>query len=688
MRLAAQPDRWQEVAAALPGKNRLRLEARAVQIDRWQPTELTLEWKLGEKIARRRVAFQLEPKDQVELVLTRVVEGASPVLQRPALDAADVSECRAFPNRVTDFALALKNLSGRPRAVRVQLWAVPSRSERTSEARKGPLDEFRRLRRGFVPLSEAIELKLPANDSAVPIPFPEPKPDKPEPKASAEKPAAKDEKTKPVEEKAAATPDVSGGIACLIEDSAGKNSWTRWIEFVPIQPDEYLEARVGYDHTEGRIDVRLRLVDQRTRAPLVAPETPVQVTWSILDLAAPEASLAPERTLAKLAAPGEETHLFAPVPRDRTLRVLLDVDQWPRALAYDLETNRTAEAQRQGDLRQNPHRRPDTRRMLQESACQRRPAARPVPGRRSPRRLPRPEQCHRSLVGRQTRPARCRRHAPTLPLAASGHLPTGTIGAAGVDAGPHGRPRFPRRAGYPLPHQLAPRSSPSSCSLKSPSSGATAARTAWKSCSTATRRGSHALSRPTRSKRAKNSPCASRSRILSGAVKLEYGFDRDNSGWLDDKEKAPEPVAPRADGLFTFNVPTNDLAAGQKHVLRVRATDRVNLRSRDEGVYVTVAEKAEMAKPKAETGSIDGQVYFKSSGTVVDWYRIQVRLVELGRDANVVDDNGHFVFTAVPLGKYTIEVSGNAQSTLGLKGSTQVTVAPGTVRTTIITNKP
>ena len=60
-----------------------------------------------------------------------------------------------------------------------------------------------------------------------------------------------------------------------------------------------------------------------------------------------------------------------------------------------------------------------------------------------------------------------------------------------------------------------------------------------------------------------------------------------------------------------------------------------------------------------------------------------VRLEKLGRVAKP-SDSGKFVFLDVPPGEYTVEATGTAANTSGLKGSEPVTVKGGTVRVQVI----
>jgi hypothetical protein len=143
---------------------------------------------------------------------------------------------------------------------------------------------------------------------------------------------------------------------------------------------------------------------------------------------------------------------------------------------------------------------------------------------------------------------------------------------------------------------------------------------------------------------------------LSGVEKVEFGFDLDDSGGLEEKEKPVVARQPGPDGKWTAVVPTGDVVPG-RHILLVRAVDRIGLVGRPQRVLIAI-EPASKVKPKSEmpeTGTIEGRVLLIDrpvSG-------FQVRLEQAGRSA-VSDDDGRFVFRDVPPGTYKLVAKGVA----------------------------
>ncbi len=175
---------------------------------------------------------------------------------------------------------------------------------------------------------------------------------------------------------------------------------------------------------------------------------------------------------------------------------------------------------------------------------------------------------------------------------------------------------------------------------------------------------------------------------LSGIDRVVFGLVKNEAATLDEKEKLAEiPSAQLAEkSELEFAVPTKEakpeLLAGQKYLLAVRVWDRVG-HSSQEVRPITIEKPAEKTKAVAKTGTIEGQVCYERSGRVVDWTRLEVRLEKLGRTAKPTD-NGRFVFPDVPPGDYTVEATGIAMNTAGLKGSSPITVKGGTVRVEVI----
>lgn len=323
--------------------------------------------------------------------------------RQPALDGSGwIITAEVFPNRTTEFVFGLRQEAGRARTVEVRVWALP-RWYHPGQARISPLDEFGRVRPGFRPVAGPLRIPLPADNRPTTLPLLAEQPSPPagpksqappsgegtapEPgkagappanaRASGNVDASADPPVGPKSAPAATaggTPqprpteaekaggdagptaasggggrpagiDISSGLVCIVQEPAGAKSasppaatvspnraWITWVEFKPVHPPRYVTAAVRY--TDGKIEIHAQAVPNAQYLPTF----PIPILWSN---AAQYATNAPRVSSGKLTGPDQTLTLFAEVPRSiGTAEVHLAVDNYPRALKYQVRTDR------------------------------------------------------------------------------------------------------------------------------------------------------------------------------------------------------------------------------------------------------------------------------------------------------------------------------------------------------------
>jgi len=692
------------IALGQDGQKTVVLEARPKSVARWPdaPPSLALSAKAGEATATRKIAFELVARDEVELIVERVVEKTRvPQSARPVRGGqTEPIRLEPFANRTTDFAFQLRNLFDQPRTVTVQLFAARPGPGDDRPARKDPFDGFGQMRREFEKLSEPVEVKLPASQKEPePIDFSIPpagekngKNGKKEPPAGAGPPEPK--KSEPArkdkDEGADKSPpgkEISFGIACVIQEKATKKTWTKWVELKPVPPSDYVNPTIRYDPTERRVSVAVRLRDELRLLPPLSPEEPVRIEWEIVDVANAEFVKRPTRPLA-LAQAGAEDRLGVegPAEENRTVRLSMTVDGWPRAMVFDVECRRDGKVTPLGDLRQVRI------------------------------KSPRPGQTFRAPLPRGT----------GLPVELQ------------VDA-PHDAFLDPENAENALEVWLEAQGDTRTSSLKSRFHGDRQAifrlekvgplglvrvrsevRDYRFELDTQDTRDTRAsvvarlvLRHPSRPDDKREDrveiildglppqltvaapsvadpddviPITLEIDDLSGVKKIEYGFDRNSNGQLDDNEKFPE--IPAKGNKIELSVPTKEvkpaLVPGQSYSLRIRVTDNVDLFS-EKAIPIAISQQAVM--PATTVGTIQGQVFYRTLGnTSVDWTRLSVVLEGTGRTAEG-DLGGKFTFPNVPFGEYKVRAEGIAANVSGLTGTAQVKLDKAVVRVEIVASK-
>jgi len=158
---------------------------------------------------------------------------------------------------------------------------------------------------------------------------------------------------------------------------------------------------------------------------------------------------------------------------------------------------------------------------------------------------------------------------------------------------------------------------------------------------------------------------------LSGPEKVEFGFDLDESGALEEGEKPKVVRQPGPDRSWSTSLPTKKLDPGRYDLL-VRATDRVGYtHTATKTITIAPPSTDTTQKPPAATSTIVGRVLLGNDPCP----NVKVRLLGPNRMATT-DHNGKFTFRDVPAGKYTLEVKDQAVRNRFRNGSADVVLPP------------
>ncbi|MCU0871290.1 MAG: hypothetical protein MUE50_03010 [Pirellulaceae bacterium] len=283
-----------------------------------RPTRLVIKATTGPVYVRHRIEIQLPAPAPIELAASGIPNSWTAT--------SDGVLLHPFPNRGTDFQLSLVNRSGQPKSVDVQVRAAPTRSERPLPlAAMSPAEAdqwFSRLGAAEV-LVAATELALPATEAPVPIAFPKPPEEAPPPK-----PAAKEgpdaEAAKPAPN---ATPSVQE-LLLVITDRQTQQQTIRRIQVEPQRPRRFLQARVGYNLSRQRVEIRVA-----APTPAILPPGEIKVRAEFVE---PLAEDAERRLDGEVRAPRYAAELYAEVEASpqRIATVQLHVDGYPRAFVF------------------------------------------------------------------------------------------------------------------------------------------------------------------------------------------------------------------------------------------------------------------------------------------------------------------------------------------------------------------
>ena len=617
---------------------------------------LTVVARAGEETSSCKIEFQLPTRDVVELLIDGI---PGTVEQRP-----DVLRLRTFPNRVTGFRFALVNRSGRAREVTAQLLAVPEMPPPRRVVREDLLDPAGNARDGIQELSPAIRVALPADAAPRAIELPEPKPPAPEAKAPAADPSAKPAAPVPPPK-----PRVTRGLACVIRDAATQEpKWIRWIEFAPLAPWEYLEDQVSYRLSQRKISVQLQARDPKALPPL-SEKHPIAIQWHTEDSAGLEAT---RKDQADLVAADGVARLFALVAptTEKDILVRLSIDGYPRAMVYRVPCDRDQESvRRERALTAIRITSPEP------DFAYRVPQEGPTPPLAVEFQVDAPEDAFQQPgdaveVGidengdRELSPEESRRF-----------LTDRQVEVLLDEIGPHGKVAVSTTLGdfrvMLDPGGLKNTKVNLIARLLLARGGPDRGRVAAVSIVPVVLDGKApvfrmlAPGRPIpRGEELKVSVQVEEE--LSGVKEVQFGFDLDKSGKLEEAEKPKVVRRPDDDGQWTAALPTKDLDPGRYDLL-AQVTDRVGYSSTRSQVVTIAPPPSE--KPAKTTSTIAGRVLLKDGRALPN---IEVRIHGVGQ-AVTTDANGAFTFRDLPAGKYVLHAKGPA---LGreVHGSTEITL--------------
>ncbi|HEV3343820.1 MAG TPA: hypothetical protein VG125_25830 [Pirellulales bacterium] len=255
-------------------------------------------------------------------------------LQRPPLEPDKRGIERVvlmpLPSGKTLFHLELQNPAPRERKVKYRLFAMSKSGLSAQALGAWPLrsgGEWQPNGKAIHPAP--VELTLPAKGRARLSLPPFPKPAAPE---AAPAPA---NKTAPMPEAEKGLP-IGDGLICEVTDLSTDlpaTSQRFWIDVAPLHPRQYLNPSVRYDPQSRRL-----VVVVRPRFPGRLPPEGTHVGWYTEGLEGDELN----RVGGDLPLGQPEIALPSPpidaakIPKNRPVRVLVDVDGYPRAFRYDV----------------------------------------------------------------------------------------------------------------------------------------------------------------------------------------------------------------------------------------------------------------------------------------------------------------------------------------------------------------
>lgn len=237
--------------------------------------------------------------------------------------------------RPTRFRLSLANDAQLDKQVTYQWFALPSDEETLRRARDGEdiAPRSRRLAGTEKPLSISAGGGLPLD-----LPFPKP----PAAAAGAAAPAPAD-----ASPPAPAGHDIAAGLVLDVQEvevkgegaaAAAKSHQRFLIQVEPKHPKEYLTPpTVVYLPNDRRLSITVEPID----ASALPPEGS-KIVWEIEDKRLKTA--ADKKTVAKLSPKVARDTMYARLPPkpDETIEVLITVDGYPRAFAYDVRCDEVA----------------------------------------------------------------------------------------------------------------------------------------------------------------------------------------------------------------------------------------------------------------------------------------------------------------------------------------------------------
>ena len=288
------------------------------------------------------LATWLTGPDRVELIVTQAGR-----LQTSTVNEQNSVELGTFPNRVTDFQIAARNLAHEDKTVVVTLYQIPLELGKyiapgrllTRRGQALKLVEDATFSgsetEDLTPIVSSKPITLRPNEAAEPLDF-SPAPAPPPAEGTADAAAPPPESDQP------AKLEISQGILCEIKQQDSDNVWHYWVELRTIPPRDYVSSVVRYD--QRKLHVRCDL-KSGWEVPGLS-EAPASIAWDLKRLSSVVLdSMRNTISTDFIQNPSDPASLIQTLldPIERGVaNVRLDVDGYPRALAYDvrLDENR------------------------------------------------------------------------------------------------------------------------------------------------------------------------------------------------------------------------------------------------------------------------------------------------------------------------------------------------------------
>ncbi len=650
------------------GQKTLRLRVRpADDVETFKPLSIKVSAE-GDETALN-VRFLIPPPDRVDLVVERLLNAMGRRVECPTGDDGTV-HCPVFPNRPAEYRLGLRNMSQKPRTVTVRFWSVPPRDPQDNAARIGPLNDIDRPLPGFSPLTDPVEIKLPPDDSFVPLAFPPPE-DAKEKEADTPAPAPAAEPTPEGDAPANLTP-ITHGLVCQIVDPDAKTPWVRWVDFDWVTPFEYIKPSVSYDLSRKRVSIVLQLQKDDDVTPGMLSETPVSILWeNALDL--PEntspnfqAAIATADGVARLWAENIDPEVT------KRIEIRLAVDGYPRALIFEpFDCNLD---HRRIDVNDNPTAvritQPEEKAPYKLTDSGLDPAMSVTFQVDAPYdALQQAEDFVKVGIDKDGN-LRFDAHEKTdvltfhtdrqMAVDLQEFTPEGTLKL------------ITRLDDYTV--ELSPTGPANAQVLILSQLFIAGSKSAQHQVPVILDRGQPAITlKPFPKSIPPGTPLAVpvEATDVSGVVLVEFGFDVNRSGALEDDENPVKLFTADADGIWQGLLETADLTPGATYSLIVRATDRVGSVAQRKAL-VTIGTVAKAAMPeRPKTVTVQGRAYLGSADGSARWSTLKIGGIP--GTAKVDKATGDFTFTDVPPSDYTLTAQGTSGNR-SKKGSAKITV--------------
>ncbi len=272
------------------------------------PSQAKLVWKLvgGDEYVRHEVVIQLPESEKLRILADGPANSWVPTHEGLAL--------YPWPNRSTEYRFGLKNDSGKPRTLSVDLIALMTRRDVT-------------LPEGFLTSAVSQEIADILGPTKLVAVIPEVTLDgKSETIWLQLQPLLDriDVSSVATPKESPATPTPTGqGLVLVLTDKATNQKYWRRIETRVRHPRSYIEPTVSFDAASERIDIRLK----STQAESV-PANGIKVVGRILEPLPRGTEMKLEGTI--LAGEIASLHCQVPMISSRELTFELDIDGFPR----------------------------------------------------------------------------------------------------------------------------------------------------------------------------------------------------------------------------------------------------------------------------------------------------------------------------------------------------------------------